>query len=64
MGEINNQGNKGNFLVIIILIILVNGLAGYITYDKFLFKNDVNTNIEEQKNNYEEDQDQQENPYK
>ncbi len=64
MGEINNQRNKGNFLVIIILIILVIGLAGYITYDKFLSKNDVNTNIEEQKNNYEEDQDQQENPYK
>ena len=38
---------------------LVIGLAGYIAYDKFLSKNDVKTNIEEQnqqENNYEDEQ--------
>jgi len=59
MGEINNQKNKGSFFAIIILIMLVIGLAGYIAYDKFLSKNDVKTNIEEQnqqENNYEDEQ--------
>lgn len=60
MGEVNIQKSKGSLWLIIVLIILVIGLVGYITYDKVLSKSYVNTNTEEQnhqQNNDENNQD-------
>ena len=47
----NQKSGKGKNVAIIILIILLLGAIGYISYDKFMNKNDNETTIQNYKNN-------------
>ena len=49
----NKSNNKGLIALVIILIIIILGLSGYIAYDKFIAKEEVNK-IEKKENKKEE----------
>lgn len=42
-----NKKDNGKTIIIVVLVLLVLGLSGYITYDKFIFKDNTTTELEE-----------------